>query len=168
MEKTEIDAVKSFSQPEAFGANYQTLLLEQYKLYVETTNKVSDRRGSAHTLLLTVNTSLVTIYGLVLAKDTTLATAKGPWTWMIPLVGLLVAVTWFLLIRSYRALNGAKFRVIHEVENRLPARLFDLEWQFLDRGRTLVYQPLTHLEQYIPIVFAVFYIVLLVVTVHIY
>lgn len=156
-----IDPKQWFNPPEAFSTQYEKLLIEQYKLYVDTTNKTSDRRGTAHTLLLTVNTSLITVYGLVIAKDTTLASAHGPWMWLVPLVGLLVAIAWFMLIRAYRALNTGKFKVIHELEARLPARLFDLEWEFLRRGEGWQYTPLTHMEQYIPIAFGIFYLALL-------
>src|ERR1700730_15375939 len=97
-----------FNPVESFAADYTKMLIEQYKLYVDTTNKVSDRRGSAHTLLLTVNTSLVTAYGLVLAKDTPVTATHGPWIWLGSVAGLLVSITWFLLIRAYRALNSAK------------------------------------------------------------
>jgi hypothetical protein len=144
------------------------LLIKQYKVYVDTTNKVSDRRGSAHTLLLTVNTSLITVYGLVLAKDTPLAAVHGPWTWLLPIVGLLVSFTWFLLIRSYRALNSAKFKVVSGIERRLPAQLFDLEWKYLERGETMRYTPLTHVEQYVPLAFGLFYVALLGVSLHLF
>jgi hypothetical protein len=156
-----IDTAAWFNSVEPFGEEYFKLLLEQYKLYVDTTNKVSDRRGTAHTLLLTVNTSLVTVYGLVIGKDTTLAAAHGPWMWLVPLAGLLVAITWFMLIRAYRALNAGKFKVIHELELRLPGRLFDLEWEFLERGEGWKYTPLSHMEQYIPAAFGLFYLGLL-------
>jgi hypothetical protein len=155
-----------FNPPERFGDEYLRFLLEQYKLYVETTNKISDRRGNAHTLLLTVNTSLVTVYGLVLGKDP-IDKVQGPWTWLVPIAGLIVAITWFLLIRYYRSLNSAKFEVIHQVETRLPIRLFDLEWQYLGRGRTWRHVPLTHVEQYIPVAFGSFYIALLAVAAHV-
>jgi hypothetical protein len=164
---TIIDPSDWFNPPERFGAEYAKLLLEQYKLYVDSANKVSDRRGTAHTLLLTVNTSLVTVYGLVIGKDTTLASTHGPWMWLVPLAGLLVAITWFLLIRAYRALNSGKFQVIHELEARLPGRLFDLEWEFLQRGKGWKYTPLSHTEQYIPVAFGLFYVVLLTTAAHI-
>lgn len=163
--RARIDPAAWFNSPEVFGTEYNKLLLEQYALYVETSNKVSDRRGTAHTLLLTVNTSLVTVYGLVIGKDTTLTSAHGPWMWLVPFAGLLVTITWFLLIRAYRALNGAKFKVIHELESRLPGRLFDLEWEFLERGEGWRYTPLSHMEQYIPVAFGVFYLCLLAVAV---
>jgi hypothetical protein len=157
-----------FNPLDPLGADYHKFLIEQYKVYVDTTNKVSDRRGSAHTLLLTVNTSLITVYGLVLAKDMPLAAAHGPWTWLVPVAGLLVSLTWFLLIRSYRELNSAKFKVVNEVERRLPAQLFDLEWQYLERGETIRYTPLTHMEQYVPFAFGFFYVALLGVALHLF
>jgi hypothetical protein len=159
---------ESFLPPASFGADYHKLLMEQYKVYVDTTNKISDRRGFAHTLLLTVNTSLVTVYGLVLTKDSPLTAAHGPWTWLVPVAGLLVSVTWFLLIRSYRALNDAKFRVVNDIESRLPAQLFDLEWQYLERGETIRFTPLSHVEQYIPLAFSLFYIALLSIALHLF
>jgi hypothetical protein len=61
-----IDPPRSFAHADQFGKDYHKVLIEQYKVYVDSTNKVSHRRGSAHTLLLTVNTSLITVYGLVL------------------------------------------------------------------------------------------------------
>jgi hypothetical protein len=71
-QQPQIDPKQWFNSPDAFGADYPKLLIEQYKLYVDTTNKTSDRRGTAHTLLLTVNTSLIAVYGLVIGKDATL------------------------------------------------------------------------------------------------
>jgi hypothetical protein len=151
-----------FAPPERFGAEHDKLLLEQYKVFVESANKVSDRRSTAHTFLLTANTTLITLYGFVLGKDVALSTAKTPWAWLVPLTGFLLTCAWFLLIRSYRTLNGAKFRVIHELEKRLPARLFDLEWEFLKRGESLTHVPLTHIEEYVPAAFACLYAVLIV------
>jgi hypothetical protein len=161
MDKDEIDSSRWFVPAHVGDDGQRTVLLEQYKLYVATTGDISDRRGSAHTLLLTVNTSLVTVYGLMLGKDMPVTSVHGPWRWMVPLVGLLVALTWFHLIRSYRAVNTAKFRVIAEIEKRLAVRAFDLEWEYLRRGNGAIYSPLTHVEQYIPISFGAFYLALL-------
>jgi hypothetical protein len=163
-----IDPEQWFKARDGYAGDlYDKLLIEQYKLYVDTTNKVSDRRGTAHTLLLTVNTSLVAVYGLVLGKDTALSAVHGPWVWLVPAVGILVTITWFVLIRAYRTLNSGKFKVISELEKRLPARLFDLEWQYLQRGEEWLHTPLTHVEQYIPVAFGAFYLALLIVALHI-
>jgi len=138
------------------------MLFEQYKLYVESSHKVSDRRATSNTFLLTANTGLVTVYGLIAGREGSLATAAGAWAWLIPLAGFLLCLAWFTLIRAYRALNTAKFAVIHALERRLPARLFDFEWDQLERGKSWLYTPLTHVEQYVPMVFAAIYVTLFI------
>ncbi len=162
MDKKTIDANDWFVPGPAYDQTQRPLLFEQYKLYVGTASDVSERRGKAHTLMLTVNTSLVTVYGLLLGKDAALSTVRGPWRWMLPLVGLLVVLTWFYLVRSYRALNSAKFRVIAEMEKRLAMRMFDLEWEYLQRRAGSLYSPLSHIEQYVPLAFGALYLALLI------
>ena len=96
---------------EDYGSEYKEHLLDQYKLFVETADRVSQRRTSANNYLLTVNAFLVTLYGLASSLDSNWA-----WRFVVPLAGILVCVTWLVLIRSYRDLNTAKFKVIHELE----------------------------------------------------
>ena len=154
-----------FNEKDDFSTDRDKMLLEQYKLYVESSSKVSDRRGAANTFLLTANTALVTAYGLAVGKDIALGPAAGPWRWLIPVAGLMICITWYALIRAYRSLNTAKFTVIHELERRLPARLFDLEWHHLQRGKTLLYTPLSHVERFVPMVFAAIYAGLLITSI---
>jgi hypothetical protein len=81
-------------------------------------------------------------------------------------VGVLSAVVWYLLLRSYRDLNTAKFAVIHEVEKALPIQLFADEW------KTLKQDPVTHwrkryaelgsVERIAPVLFAAINIILAV------
>jgi hypothetical protein len=69
-------------------------------------------------------------------------------------------VVWFRLVKSYKDLNTTKFAVIHELEAYLPAALFKHEWAVCGHGDPKKYRPLTHTEQWIPIVFLVLYAVL--------
>ena len=135
------------------------VLLEQYKIYVETSSKVSDRRGAANTFLMSVNTALVTVYGLIGGKEASLTGDEGSWKWLLPLAGVATCLAWFALIRSYRALNKAKFVVIDELERLLPARLFDKEWRQLER--TFLHLQLTQVEQFVPAIFGAIYLILL-------
>jgi len=141
--------------PSEYGDSYKVHLLEQYKLYVDTADRVSQRRTSANNYLLTVNAFLVTLYGLASSSPSNQA-----WYFVVPIAGILVCIAWFALISSYRNLNTAKFMVIHELEQRLPAALFDHEWELCERGRGIVYKPLTHIEQSIPFIFMALYIIL--------
>ncbi len=143
--------------PGDYGSAYKEHLLEQYKLYVESADKVSQRRVSANNYLLTVNAFLITLYGLAASLPHAQAQA---WQYVVPAAGVLVCVTWFELIRSYRNLNTAKFKVIHDLEKVLPVALFEWEWKLAEQGQGKAYKPLTHIEKWIPIVFIILYIIL--------
>jgi hypothetical protein len=80
---------------------------------------------------------------------------------VLPLVLLVVlCLAWFWLVRSYRQLNSGKYAVIGALEERLPASPYwNAEWDALGNGEDkAIYWPLTHLEQWVPCVFALTYI----------
>ncbi len=146
---------------EDYGDQFSNHLLEQYKLYVEMADRISNRRAIANNYLLSVNSFIITIYGI--ASSVKINSLQVSWMDIIPVGGILVCVTWFSLIRSYRNLNSAKFEVIHEFENLLPSQPYKMEWS-VARGedeKKLLYKPLTRIEQTIPIIFIVFYSVIL-------
>lgn len=146
--------------PEEYGDKYQEHLLEQYKLFVQTSQHVSDKRQNANNYLLTLNSSLVTLFVALLSSF-----GHHRWNFLIPVTGLLICFIWHSLVDSYKDLNTAKFAVIHELENQLPVALFRHEWyvcghnrQKADKPVEDVYIPLTHLERWIPLAFAMIYI----------
>jgi hypothetical protein len=67
---------------------------------------------------------------------------------------------WFFIPRSYRQLNGAKYSVIGALEQRLPASPYwSAEWKALGKGTNPAqYWPLSHVEQWVPLFFALVYI----------
>lgn len=143
---------------ETYGESFQAVLFEQYKLYVESADKISERRVAANNYLLTVNAFLVTLYGLVAASR-----FNTFWTILVPVAGFLVALTWHRIITSYRDLNTVKFKVIHELEQHMPAALYDYEWQKAEEGRGKAYHPLSHLERWVPVVFMLLYVLLAII-----
>jgi hypothetical protein len=104
-----------------------------------------------------VNSSLLTVFGIAASQN-----IAGAWLAIIPLAGFLVSLTWFSLVLSYKNLNTAKFKVIHELESYLPAALFKYEWEACGGGKSKAYIPITHLERWIPVTFAVVYLALAV------
>jgi hypothetical protein len=146
--------------PDAYGADgerYQAAILEQYKLYVEMADRISARRALANAFFLSLNTGLLAAAGAVWQ-----ASDFSVWTLVVALPVLLVqAGTWYWLIASYRQLNSAKYAVVGALEERLPASPYwRSEWTALGKGADPTkYRPLTHLEQWLPIIFAVFYLV---------
>ncbi|MGW2150507.1 RipA family octameric membrane protein [Nonomuraea bangladeshensis] len=140
------------------GDRYQAAVLEQYKLCVEMADRVSARRNTSNTYFLSLNTALsaalVTLAGGRLA-------GTSVWILIAGLVILLAqCAAWFAIVRSYRLLNSAKFAVIGALEERLPALAYSqAEWEALGEGRDWRrYLPLTHVEQWVPVIFAAAYL----------
>ncbi len=135
---------------------YQTAVLAQYTLYVEMADRVSQRRALANTFFLTLNTGVLTAAALTLER----AVAVDPAWLVLPVLGLIgQCAAWYSALRSYRLLNTAKYRVIGALEERLPASpYFRAEWGALGQGRDRRrYWPLTHIERWVPVLFAVLY-----------
>jgi len=141
--------------PADYGDRHREHLCEQYKLYVDSADRISQRRSSTNSFLLTVNASLVTLYGLTTPLKPSGAAA---WHLLVPFAGILVCIAWLSLVENYRNLNSVKFKVIHELENQLPASLYAYEWQLLEAGEGNVYKPVTHIEQWIPVIFILLYV----------
>lgn len=148
------------SIPESeYGSDYRSHILEQYKLYLGFADKISERRQSANTFFLTANSAIVSAIGFSFSKE--FASIRHYWFAIGGTLGILLCVSWAVLIRSYKQLNGAKFLVVHAIEARLPIRPYDAEWEVLGRGKVnKLYRPFAHIEQMIPVLFVVFYLVL--------
>lgn len=142
---------------DSYGDSFKADLFEQYKLYVESADKISERRVAANNYLLTVNASLVTLYGFM-AKNQ----YKSDWVILVPIAGALVALVWHQIITSYRDLNTVKFSVIHEFEQYMPAAPYAYEWHKAERGKGKIYHPLTHLERWVPFMFMGLYVSLVI------
>ncbi len=137
---------------------YQAHLLEQYRLYVQTVEQVSNWRMTTNGFFLTLNA--------VVLSTSTFAYEKGPALphkalVLIPLAALLtLCYTWHRLVQSYRQLNRAKFKVIDQFEQRLPASPFwQAEWKALASGKDpKVYRPISGLEKWVPALFSFLYV----------
>ena len=125
--------------------------LELYKLAVEMSDRVSSRRATANRFFLTVDTVL---FAFTSAFATNLL-------WLVAVGGIALSATWWLLLKSYRDLNEAKFQVITEMENNLEARIFGEEWKKVKedrpRGWWGRYAELGTVERIVPVVFALLY-----------
>ena len=139
-----------------YGDKYTEHLLEQYKLYIESAERISDRRQKANEFFLGLNTALVALLGFVATK-----TEQGGVAVILTLsafAGITVCYLWYRIIRSYKGLNGGKFDVIHAIEARLPLALYDTEWEALGRGKNKeIYWPFTHIELWVPRIFIAIY-----------
>lgn len=138
---------------------WYSLALDQYKLYVEMADRISQRRATANTYFLSVNSAILAFVGYLTSKDS----AQN--MWLLAFAGVLLCLLWEALITSYRNLNTAKFQVIHAIENRLPIRPYKSEWSLMGEGKnSKLYRPISHIERGVPWVFAALHAIVLAFT----
>ena len=139
----------------------QDRLLEIYKLHAELADRVSQRREGANRLYVSLHVGLVILLAALLrfgVGDASEPLVLGA----IGLLGVLLSVSWIGVIRSYRQLNTEKFRVLHELERKLPFQFFILEWDPDSTGRkSNRYWKLTDVEVSLPVIFFVLSAVLI-------
>ena len=147
------------------GENDAPVLLEQYKLFVGTSEALVQRRQGVNTFFLSANSLLVAGAGLILRGGAS-SHMESVILVLLSAIGFGLALVWRRLIHSFRQLSAGKFGVIHALERRLPARAFAAEWKALGEGEDpKVYRPFTGTESMTPIVFAVLHLALLAASV---
>ena len=142
--------------PEEYGDKYSDHLIEQYKLYVEMADRVSQRRDQSNRFYVALLGALAAI--LVIAARFVLSDDGESSMFMTAVFltsgvfGAILSIIWYLNIRSYRTLNSAKFAIIHEMEKEIPFAGYAKEWEILrPPDGSPKYLQLTAVEQFVPI-----------------
>ncbi len=130
-----------------YGKKFNDHLLEQYKLFVDSSEKISMKRMSNNNYYLTVNSALFTIAGYFSYVQ------KDMLALPLSIISIFICLCWISNIASYKKLNSAKFKVIHEIEEHLPAALFKKEDEHLNG-----YYTLASLKKFIPVFFILVYL----------
>ncbi len=146
--------------PQQYGEKYTEHRFDQYKMFVDSAEKNSDRRLDAHKYFASVNAAILTAVGLTLQFGNY---ESRMWARLVlAIAGIGAAGVYWLLIRAYKSLNSAKFKVIQKVEEQLPLALYSAEWDQLDHGKDWwKHLPFSRIEIWIPIAFALGYGLLL-------
>ncbi len=128
-------------------------LLEIYKLHAELADRVSQRREGANRIYVSLLVGLALFLGIFVrfgVKDFPIAIVFCP----AGVIGAVLSISWFIVIRSYRQLNAGKFDALHELEEKLAYPFFKREWEILEEGRKLSrYWKFTIVETGLPIIF---------------
>lgn len=165
MDVEKLEKMLFVSTNERYGDKYVEHLLEQYKIYINSAEKISDRRQKANEFFLTLNSALVALLGFIATKTNEMEIKYL--LILSAIAGMTICYLWYRIIFSYKCLNGGKFKVIHAIEKRLPLALYDTEWEALERGENKkVYWPFTHIELFVPWIFIVIYLIILFTTLH--
>lgn len=135
---------------------YREHLFEQYKMFVEMADRISARRDLGNTFFLTLHTFLLGAIAFIYGK------ISAPWVIVFPLIAVqALCYVWWRLMKSYRQLNAAKYKVIGEYEQKLPTSPYwSAEWRLLGEGKNPeLYKPLTDIENWVPLLVSIVYIV---------
>ena len=132
--------------------------LEIYKLHAELADRVSQRREGANRLYVSLLAGLAAFVAALLRFGTN---DDGPVTIILcvtGIVGALLSISWYVVIRSYRQLNTGKFLALHELEEKLVYPFFKREWDLLAEGKDRSrYWTLTRVEVSLPCIFFVLF-----------
>jgi len=130
------------------------LLLEQYKLLVGSAEKISELRQKMNAFYLSINSLIIGLSGYLSISATILGILGS-------VLGVLIAFIWGKNIESYRQLNSAKFKVITEMEEKLPFAMYKKEYFLINKK----HKTLTSVEKKIPWAFILLYLVIFVLSV---
>lgn len=134
-------------------------LLDQYRLYVEMADRISQRRTTANTYFLSVNSAILAFVGYLTSKD------SPEYMWLLAIAGCMLTLFWYNIILSYRNLNTAKWQIVQDIEKRLPISPYDAEWDAVQRGMNpKLYRPISHIESWVPGVFFLLHLIVLIKT----
>lgn len=143
-----------------YNQTSQEHLLEQYKLYIEMMDRVTARRGQANQFYLSLLSALLGVLTLFADSQKNLAYSKTLFL-LLSLLGLILCISWWITIHSYKQLNYLKFKVIYEMEEELPFPCYQREWEIEKSDQTVNYQRLSKVEKLIPILLGIIYTILL-------
>lgn len=108
----------------------QKLLVDQYKIMVSSTEKVTDQRLKVNNLFFTITSSVLSI-SVVVGKTLSFSLVAIIGMLLFAVLAFLVTYFWEKLIKSYGKLNTGKFQIIDEIEKKLRTNMFEREWYVL-------------------------------------
>ena len=123
------------------------IILAQWQTCVEMANSVSQRRDTMNNIIVTLNLAIIAAVSITRDLKSLFILAAG----------IVVCIIWILFIRNYKLLNTEKFNVINDIEKKLPVKPFNDEWKKLKSNKK--YRDSTKLENTLPIMFIVLYVI---------
>ena len=126
------------------------IIVEQWAKAVEMADATIDKRQNSNNVYMSIEAAIIAVFSFV----------NSWWNYALAAVGIMVAIVWFLSVRSYKALSKAKYDVINQIEDLLPVKPFKYEWELIKKSR--VYHHVTSFESYLPIVFGILYVAIII------
>ena len=129
--------------------------LELYKLMIDSSVKLMQRRQTTNTFFITIIGILISMAGFLFQTQTVDSNTIFI-LYAFSAIGLLLCKSWHSLIDNYGKLNGAKFDVILRLEQQLGSKIYSAEWIALGKGiRSQKYKSFTSTEKRVPLYFSI-------------
>ena len=122
------------------------IILAQWQTCVDMANSISQRRDAMNNLFATLNIALIAATSIVWDLKSIIMAAGG----------VILCSVWLAFVKYFRQLNEAKFKVINNLEKKLPEQPFADEWAILKKQKKRTEG--TKLERILPIAFIILYI----------
>ena len=119
---------------------------EQYKIFVESAEKNSEKRVTQNNIYLTINLAFLSY--ILFQKPNLVETI------ITSFVGLIICLVWLLTIINFCKRNKVKFDIINEMEEEF-GNLYKEEWK-----RISILTPLSTYEKFLAIIFMMVYIII--------
>lgn len=139
---------KDFDKTKLSEKEYYELLLNEYKIMVDTSEKLMERRHNTSNLYMTLCAALVAAVGASFAFDNWWAV--GYISLGVGIVFIFLANNWRACLKAYEMNNQGKFAVINAIEKILPVNLFDSEYRYNTKNGIKSY---SSREKILPMIF---------------
>jgi len=141
---------KNFSDDVFNITRDESKIFDIYQILVEMADRTSSRRLIANTFFLTINAAIITTLVALLGHN------YFKYLWILNILTIVINWTWLNHIKSSKLLNGAKYKVIQEVEKRLYVNAYTSEWNLLTKNKTNHYKRFSSIESRVPKTFLIF------------
>lgn len=131
---------------------YNSLLIEQYRIYVELTDRTGYRRIVTNLFFLVINLLLVGIVALAISNN--IDTERHPSAVLVAIpyfAGIMFCYSWWKIVRFFRHHLQIKNSILPSIERRLPSRLWLTEQHIAEQKGS--FKPIRILEIYMPFIF---------------
>lgn len=169
-----ISIIKSYNRGDyglfnsTFNELNQEIILEQYKLFLQTSEDLVNRGQNVNSFYISISSALIAIMGVFCTFDFG-KKAELVICFLFCLIGIIISVSWSKILSCYGNLNSSKMKIISNIEKKLPLSLFDAEWAALsDKLNKKKYISFTETEKIIPLLFEIVYLFIIVLIIFLY
>ncbi len=121
-------------------------MLEQYKMFLESTEKHVDRRQQLTATYMAVVTALIPVIIFMLSSENPIMVIS---TVIISIIDILLSVSWLKMISAYGKVSSSKYEILQQIEKKLPLSILLAEWTHLS-AKEQNYVSFTKREQAFP------------------